>query len=642
MSKSRTLVSLTVEHADGSQKAMEFDQDSIRVGSGSSAHVKLDDEDVSSIHCMFNVRDGQVFVLDLGSDDGTFVAGDAISKETALDDGATVELGGCKITVHFGGDVLAPTKVEGAKAETPTAEAKPRAVSMPEAEATEVVQKPRTAKAAPAAEKTELVDRKKTKKSKKDTGKKVAKKSSPAPTGMPVSERHDSHKGHHVHAGELSASLVRDDEPVNTGNVDVTMLWGGTVLGNQRLSRAGIVRIGDGAGVDFKVSHQSLPGQSFELAKHDGKGVVVNATSGMVLEVNGKPVQGSHRLVKDEVAIVRLDAVEFVIQYSKKAAAIDQGFFQTVDVFYHKILAIALILQIGILIGFFITPHLKEFDEDELFKDPSEFSALLLKDPEEKKEEKKKEDLSGKQGAKHKDEEGKFGKKEKKPSEAAASKKGAPTVDKDKREEDRKIAQNALAALGLSGPDSGSVSNVLGPGGLGSGINNALGGLRGTAMGDAGGMGGLGSRGTGAGGGGSALGIGGLGSGTGRGSGGRGGVDLGGRGRGMTRIRPGRVVHKGSLTKEQIARVVRRFMSQIKFCYEKELNKNPNLEGKLVANWVIGGNGRVTSASMVQDTMKNKNVTKCVTRIIKRMTFPKPKGGGVVTVTYPFVFSSGG
>ena len=37
---------------------------------------------------------------------------------------------------------------------------------------------------------------------------------------------------------------------------------------------------------------------------------------------------------------------------------------------------------------------------------------------------------------------------------------------------------NALAALGLKGPE-GAVSNVLGPGGLGSGINESLGGLRG-------------------------------------------------------------------------------------------------------------------------------------------------------------------
>ncbi len=242
--------------------------------------------------------------------------------------------------------------------------------------------------------------------------------------------------------------------------------------------------------------------------------------------------------------------------------------------------------------------------------------------------------------AKHKDDEGLFGKKDKPKEDKVASKKGAPTVDKDKREEDRKIAMDALAALGLKGPQ-GAVSNVLGPGGLGSGINNALGGLRGTSMGDAGGAGGLGSRGTGAGGGGNALGIGGLGSGTGRGSGGRGGIDLGGRGKGMTRIKPGKVTYQGSLNREEIERVLRRVKSQIRFCYERELAKDPNLNGKVVIGFVIAGTGLVSTAKAAQNTMGNDKVGSCVVRIIQRLRFPKPRGGGQVIVNYPYLFNPG-
>jgi hypothetical protein len=164
-------------------------------------------------------------------------------------------------------------------------------------------------------------------------------------------------------------------------------------------------------------------------------------------------------------------------------------------------------------------------------------------------------------------------------------------------------------------------------------------------MGDAGGAGGLGSRGTGAGGGGQGLGIGGLGSGPGRGSGGTGNIDLGGRGKGMTRIVPGKIIYEGGLTREEIQRVISRVMSQIKYCYEKELNKDPNLEGKLVASWVISGSGDVQSANMAQNTFGGASaqpVEQCVIRIIQRLKFPQPKGGGQVFVTYPFVFSSSG
>ena len=35
-------------------------------------------------------------------------------------------------------------------------------------------------------------------------------------------------------------------------------------------------------------------------------------------------------------------------------------------------------------------------------------------------------------------------------------------------------------------------------------------------------------------------------------------------------------------------------------------------------------------------------IEQCVQRIIQRLKFPTPKGGGVVNVTYPFVFSNSG
>jgi hypothetical protein len=456
--------------------------------------------------------------------------------------------------------------------------------------------------------------------------------------GMPISKRHDDTRGHHLHARHLTTELGEKEKAQNTGNVEVTMLWGGTVMGVQRLNGQGVIRVGHSPANEFSISHASIPSPSFELVKLSKAGAIVNVAQGMELTLdNGESAGGQHKLSLGEKATIRVGPVEFVVQYSSRYRPIDLGLFQTLDFFYSKVLGVALIFQLTLVVAMLITPDLGIDEEDDLFKNPNEFSALILK-PQEKKKEK---DLSGKQGAKRKDDEGKFGKKDKPKEDKLASKKGAPKVDKDKREEDRKLAMDALAALGLKGPE-GAVSNVLGPGGLGSGINNALGGLRGASMGDAGGAGGLGSRGTGAGGGGNALGIGGLGSGTGRGSGGKGGIDLGGRGKGMTRIKPGRVIHKGSLSREEIDRVVKRHLNQIRYCYEKELAKNPNLQGKIVGSWTIAGTGLVQTASASQNTMGNKNVEKCVVRIIKRMRFPRPKGGGQVFVTYPFMFAKSG
>lgn len=662
-------VSLTIDLPDGTTEVLEFTaEDPIMVGSGASASVRIDDEDASSLHCMIKPTDDGMVVLDLGSDEGTEVNGREITGETPLRDGDQITVGKARITVHIGGAMLDPTvpirastipvadlektvrqpmpdvtqKIPEVEGELPDRAqlldeddrtlkvAPPEPDSLPEPP-------PKKAKAKP--EKAEKAD----KKSSAEKAKKPEKaKAVPPPraakngAGMAAAKRQDDQAPVRP---ALTTKLGEDEKPQNTANVEVTMLWGGSVMGVRRLSDGGVVSIGEASGNDFQVSHPSIPAPSFELVKLAKDGATIQLAQGMELTVDKQKSEAtSHRLALGESATVTVGPVEFVVQYSRRYGAIDLGLFQSLDFFYSKVFGLALIFQATLIAAMVLTPTFERDDDDDLFKNPNQFEALILKKPEEKKE---KEDLSGKQGARHKDEEGKFGKKDKPPEDKVASKKGAPKVDRDKREEDRKLAMDALAALGLSGP-AGAVSNVLGPGGLGSGINESLGGLRGASMGDAGGAGGLGSRGTGAGGGGDSLGIGGLGSGTGRGSGGQGGIDLGGRGKGMTRIQPGRVISQGSLSREEIDRVVRRHLNQIRYCYEKELAKDPNLDGKITANWIIAGTGRVSTASIPENTMGNAAVGSCVQRIIQRMTFPKPRGGGQVIVTYPFVFAASG
>src|SRR6266851_872337 len=121
-----------------------------------------------------------------------------------------------------------------------------------------------------------------------------------------------------------------------------------------------------------------------------------------------------------------------------------------------------------------------------------------------------------------------------------------------------------------------------------------LGGVKGRAgAGDAYGVGGLGSRGTGQGGGGTAIGIGGLGTkGSGGGRGGYGEIDLGGRGKEETQFVPGRTIVVGGLSRDVINRIIQRHYNEVKYCYEKELTKDPALYGKVTVLFVIDGVGR--------------------------------------------------
>ncbi|MCC7069805.1 MAG: AgmX/PglI C-terminal domain-containing protein [Deltaproteobacteria bacterium] len=118
--------------------------------------------------------------------------------------------------------------------------------------------------------------------------------------------------------------------------------------------------------------------------------------------------------------------------------------------------------------------------------------------------------------------------------------------------------------------------------------------------------------------------------------------DLGGRGKSEISMTQGVPVIMGSLDKELIRRVVRRHLSQLRYCYEKELTRTPGIKGKVVMKWVINGEGKVTQAQTADTTMRNPNVEGCIATKIKTWTFPRPGGGGIVIINYPFVFRADG
>ena len=96
----------------------------------------------------------------------------------------------------------------------------------------------------------------------------------------------------------------------------------------------------------------------------------------------------------------------------------------------------------------------------------------------------------------------------------------------------------------------------------------------------------------------------------------------------------------GGLDKSLIAAVVQANIGQIKHCYEKQLLVDPNLFGKVVAAWTIDKEGKVSLSSVKKSTMNSRNVENCIVAKIKNWNFPKPKGGGQVLVSYPFLFKS--
>jgi len=103
---------------------------------------------------------------------------------------------------------------------------------------------------------------------------------------------------------------------------------------------------------------------------------------------------------------------------------------------------------------------------------------------------------------------------------------------------------------------------------------------------------------------------------------------------------PGTGGASGSPSREEIQRAFRRNMAPIRFCHERQLETHPGLSGRVSIRFVIAPDGTVSTAQVATSTVGNDAVAECVRRAVTRVRFPRPQGGGSVTVTYPFMFAA--
>lgn len=314
-----------------------------------------------------------------------------------------------------------------------------------------------------------------------------------------------------------------------------------------------------------------------------------------------------------------------------------------------------LVHAVFMFLVYFIPPDPRSLSLDMLAED-NRFVRYILEPPEIQQEEiedwvnqDNQDDEQGGKGKRHKGEEGQMGRQDAKKSDNRFGIKG-PADNPDPhmaRERAKEYAASGgiLAALQSNAPTSPFGQDSA----LGNDPESALGALMGNQIGDNFGYGGLGLRGTGRGGGGTGEGTiglgnlntighgggGGSGSGYGRGSGG-----LRGRRASVPQIRTGTAAVRGSLSKEVIRRYIRRHINQIRYCYEQQLARRPDLSGRVAVRFVISPSGAVSTASVAGSTLGNPAAEQCVARAVQRIAFPQPEGGGVVIVTYPFMFQS--
>ncbi|MBP6218886.1 MAG: TonB family protein [Oligoflexales bacterium] len=95
----------------------------------------------------------------------------------------------------------------------------------------------------------------------------------------------------------------------------------------------------------------------------------------------------------------------------------------------------------------------------------------------------------------------------------------------------------------------------------------------------------------------------------------------------------------GSLSEGEILGSIRVHLNEVRFCYEGLLQRKPGANGKVKMRFVINSTGRVSSVNTESSTIQDNEMKNCLAGAIRKWQFPAPRGGGEVTVNYPFTFS---
>jgi TonB family protein len=444
--------------------------------------------------------------------------------------------------------------------------------------------------------------------------------------------------------------------------LEVRLMWGDQNVGEYflRPGEKPTFTVGSAKGVDFPMGDSKLGGSTFQLVKGDPGGFLVRFSGKMNGELErGGDVMELKQVIETRKAshdgdayAISMESEDFV--WVDLGGVVAECFFQPIPkaVFAPLVetidfTALNIFLVMFFVGALFVITALNRDAEgsdlaDDLSGSQARIAKLIVKPPEVEKNKflqelnKQKED-QGEMAAKHRGDEGQMGKKDAPKRSAHAAPKGDPN-NKD---------QARILAAKIFGSGGSGISTIFGHNGLGGELKSAMGNMFGAAAGDAQGFGGLGLRGSGAGGGGvgDTIGIGGIGT-KGRGGGtgtyGTGVGVLGGKKSVDIGITSSEPTVMGSLDKELIRQVIHRNRNQIRYCYESQLTRFPKLHGKVAVKFVISAQGTVASSNVAQSDVGNAELETCVAGRVRTWQFPKPKGGGIVIVTYPFVFTQSG
>lgn len=658
--------------------------DIIKVGKDPKSQLQVEDELASRMHAVIEVGGpNQVTLTDLGNEPVTQVNGVPVNK-CALSPGDQILIGATKIVLERADAVGAhaqPAPAPAAVSSNPFAAAPgvvAAAASNPFGSAP-VATNPFGA--APASNPFGSAP--------------VASNpfaSAPAasnPFAMGGGVAHDAPRGSYTYQMLKSGPDVSPDEVEQIGApaVEVTIAWGGNVLHVSHLSPPRDFIVGEPSGdkdkTDFFIPVEKLPQSKMPIVVGDAMTIAAVLPPGATgtVQMSGQPkmsldearahaqpsgaIPGAHQIAlgTGSVSKMELNGFTFTVAAVNAGKPIASGLSGTdMAPFAYFGVTAGAFGALFLSLAYFVPPmglsDESEIDKDRLLLIQQYLDAAAEREQEEEETEVVEENSDNKEGGtgtRAKGEEGSMGKE----SSKATNKRYAVKGPKDNPDphlarmaalrEARDFGMIGLLNAGASGDPNAPTA----PWGreTSSGMDDvsAQGNMWGDEIGDAFGSGGLGLSGIGEGGGGRGEGIGlgnigtlGHGAGTGTGQGfGAGNGRLGGSHKTRTpSVRMGATAVNGRLPAEVIRRIVRQNFGRFRMCYEQGLGRNPNLEGRVGVRFVIGRDGSVSNVGNGGSDIPDSGVVSCVISAFYGLSFPQPEGG-IVTVTYPIMFSPG-
>jgi hypothetical protein len=468
----------------------------------------------------------------------------------------------------------------------------------------------------------------------------------PAPL---LSRSHDVTGEQYAPRGETAYVMLPSREPVEASEyedplleaVEVTVLWGGTVLHVAHLAPPRPFYVGHGDGVDYLLPVELAPFARAAIVELDG-GARPVAPAGAVL-------------AGDEV---RFGEVTFrvarVTAGKRTPRAVGTDARGLGGAFLGSLASVAAFL--GALA--YYTPALGASLDGDFDRDRVDAMRVYLNAQAERERERQVEqgdksaaaEGGGTPGEAARGAEGKMGR----PDRPAVHKRtavaggGELTLSR----EQALTEARTIGMIGLLNTMNGrALPTALWGADVATGpdASDAWGELFGKEPGESGGLGGIGLSGAGSGGGGlgKGIGIGAIGGcnplcGDGPG---RFGLGIGRSGGGhhtqVPRLTPaGVTIASGHLPPEVIQRIVRQNYGRFRGCYESGLGANPNLSGRVTARFIIDRDGAVSNAANGGSDLPDSKVVSCVLSQFYGISFPPPENG-IVTVSYPIMFTPG-